>query len=236
LFAFWGLLLFASWGAIPDSAPVTAWMPVLSTVATVFIVVPVITVALNIFGTLRGQRENVKANLPLQFVFLGVIGFLVAGLMNIVSVLPGVSPATNFTWFNAAKAYAQCFGFFALVMFGAIYHIVPQLARIEFPSRLLRAHLWLAGVGVLFLVLALAIGGLVQGFQLQDANVPFTNVSKGTLMFLRASTIGDLLIALGNVMFLVNVAGVVTRFCRTRAVAAYDVATADLFKPAEAKP
>jgi len=59
LFAFWGLLLFASWGAIPDSAPVPAWMPSLTTVATVFIALPVVSVALNIFGTLRDQGEKV---------------------------------------------------------------------------------------------------------------------------------------------------------------------------------
>jgi hypothetical protein len=53
-------------------------------------------------------------------------------------------------------------------------------------------------------------------------------VVKSTLPFLRASTMGDLLLALGHVLFLVNVAGWALRFYRPRVAAAYAAATADL--------
>ncbi len=76
----------------------------------------------------------------------------------------------------------------------------------------------------------------MQGFKLQDPRVTFVEVSRGTLPFLRASTMGDLLIAAGHVIFFVNIVGVVSRFSRVRAAAAYAVATADLFKTAEVKP
>ena len=46
---------------------------------------------------------------------------------------------------------------------------------------------------------------------------------------------GDLLIALGHLIFLVNLAGLAIRFYRPRAVSAYAAATADL-TAAEAKP
>ena len=100
----------------------------------------------------------------------------------------------------------------------------------------MRAHFWVAGLGILLLIVPLAIGGIIQGFQLQDPNIEFTEVSRHTLMFLRVSTLGDLLIAIGHFIFVINVVGVVSRFCRARAVAAFEVATADLFKPVEARP
>ena len=53
--------------------------------------------------------------------------------------------------------------------------------------------------------------------------------------FLRASTMGDLLMALGHLMFLANLAGLVIRFYRARAVSAWAAATAEI-KPAEATP
>src|SRR6266571_703051 len=47
LLTFWMLILFGSWGGIPNSAPVPACMPALSTVATVMLLIPLLTVALN---------------------------------------------------------------------------------------------------------------------------------------------------------------------------------------------
>jgi cytochrome c oxidase cbb3-type subunit 1 len=237
LLTFWTLILVGSWGGIPNSAPVPAWIPSLSTALTILMLVPLLTVSLNLYGTLQGQRVNVKSSAPLQFIVLGALGFIVAGLMNIAAALPQVSQVTNFTWFTVARNHAQFYGFFSLVMFGAIYHIVPQLAAIEFPSpKLVRAHLWLAILGILLVIVPLAIGGIIQGFKLQDPNIPFIEVSKNMLPFLRASTMGDLLLAAGHVVFFINVAGLVSRFSSARAAAAYAVATADLFKTAEAKP
>src|SRR5262249_8689020 len=50
--AFWFLILFGSWGGIPNHSPVPAWMPALSTVATVLAVIVVLTVAINFCRTL----------------------------------------------------------------------------------------------------------------------------------------------------------------------------------------
>ena len=55
LLAFWMLILFGSWGGIPESAPVPAWMPVSSAVARGLGIILVIAVALNVHGTLGGQ-------------------------------------------------------------------------------------------------------------------------------------------------------------------------------------
>jgi cytochrome c oxidase cbb3-type subunit 1 len=128
------------------------------------------------------------------------------------------------------------YGFFAMVMFGAIYYIVPQLLGLEFPSaRLVVAHFWTSAAGILLFVVPLAAGGIVQGLKLQHPDVAFTDIAQGTLPFLRASTTGDLLIAIGNLMFLANLAGLVIQFYRARAVSAWVSATTEI-KPAEARP
>jgi hypothetical protein len=81
----------------------------------------------------------------------------------------------------------------------------------------------------------LAAGGIAQGLRLQHASLPFNDVTHGTLPFLRTSTTGDLLIALGNLMFLGNLTGLVIRFYRARAVSAWAAATVEI-EPAEARP
>ena len=236
LFTFWCLVLFASWGGIPSSAPVPAWMPTLSTIATAFLLLPVVAVALNVYRTMGRVVLVVKGSLPLSFVLVGVAAFVIAGAMQGLAALLDTHQTLRFTWFATARLQLQFYGFFSMVMFGAIYHILPQLMRTEFVSvKLVRFHLWLALIGTVLMVVPWAAGGVVQGLQLQDPRIPFVNIMKGSLLFLRVSTIGDLLLVLGHVVFLGNVIGLVVRYYRARATAAYAAVTEDLFKTAEAK-
>jgi cytochrome c oxidase cbb3-type subunit 1 len=237
LFTFWLLLLAGSWCGIPSNAPVPSWMPAISTVATALMVVPLLTVGLSVYRTLEGKCSLLRTHPSLHFIGFGVAAFLVAGLMNVLGVLLDFDHQLHFTWFEPAQTELHFYGFFAMTMFGAIYYIVPQLVGMEFPSaRLVRAHFWLAIAGIVFQVLPLAMGGIFEAVKMADSNIAFIDVMKSTLPFLRVSTIGDLLIALGHVFFLANLIGLVNRFCRVRAAAAYEQATADLFKTEGAKP
>ena len=229
LVTFWFLIFFGSWTGVPNSAPTPAWIPALSTVGTVLTLISIITVALNLYGTLGRVMPTAPGNVPLQFVLFGAAAFIVAGLLSILSAVVTV---TNFTWFTTAVTQLNYYGFFTMIMFGAIYYIAPLLTGIELPyAKLTRLHLRLSIAGILLIFLPLAIGGILQGFKLQDPSVDFLRVSKSTLMFLRVSTIGDLLIAAGHVLFLMNVAGLAVRFQRARAKAAYAALTAEI-KPA----
>ena len=157
-------------------------------------------------------------------------------LAGAATAFPAFSRVTHFTWFTVAKTSLNTYGFFAMVLFGAIYFIVPRLMGQEFPfARLVRVHFWTAAVGVLLFVVPLAVGGIVQGFMLQHADIPFTEITQATLRFLRHSTLGELLLALGHVMFLANLGGLVVQFYRARAVSAWVEATTEI-KTAEARP
>jgi len=197
--------------------------------------VPIATVAVLIRRTVGGKWTRPTAP-PLQFIAAGAGAFILAGLMKVVSAGIDLYYPISLTWFGPAQEQLNTYGFFSLVMFGAIYWIVPQLTGIEFPSaKLVRAHFWLALPGLLLGVVPLAVGGLGEAARLDNPGIPFMQVVKSTLPFLRASTTGDLLLALGHVIFLVNLAWLALRFYRPRAVSAYAAATADL-TAAEAKP
>jgi cytochrome c oxidase cbb3-type subunit 1 len=99
----------------------------------------------------------------------------------------------------------------------------------EFPSvKLISVHFWLATIGILLIVLPLTIGGVVQGTMLQNPANPFLNVAKTGLMFLRLSTLGDLLILFGHLAFIFNVVDLVRRFYAARAATAIAAATAEI--------
>lgn len=234
LFVFWMLLLFGSWGGVPNSAPVPAWLPAWSTVARVLMVLALIAVALNVYGTTgrlaRGRPPE------LSFMLFGVGSFLVAGLMRAFGGLFDWDQQLHFTWFATARTSLQFYGFFAMVLSGSVYYILPRIMGMAFPfARLVRWHFWSAVVGVLLVALPLALAGLSEAFQLEDSKVPFLSISQSTLAFLRASTLGDMLLVLSQVLFLSNLAGLVTRFYRARAEAAYQAVTADLYARREVK-
>jgi cytochrome c oxidase cbb3-type subunit 1 len=237
LLAYWVLILVAGWGGIPASAPVPIWMPVLSTIAAVLFLIAIISVGLSVGGTLGWSLIAARNKPEIHFLLFGMAAFIVAGLFRAGCAVLDVNQMLHLTWFGPALNQLNYYGFFAMVMFGALYVIMPRLLGVELPwPRLVRTHFWLTAAGILLVFLPLGIGGVVEELKLQDGHEPFLAVMRTTLTFLRISTVGDLLLLIGNLLALTNVGALVFRFYRARATATYAELTADLFKPAGAKP
>ena len=236
LFTFWTIILFATWSGVPSSAPVPAWIPSLSTVATVLTVITALSVMVNIRKTCGqgcSQTENPPAG---KFIAFGTMAFVVAWLLNGVGAVPGVNSVTNLTWFSVGVWQLNIFGFFAMTMFGAIYHIVPQVTGIEWPcSKSVKRHYWLTMLGVFLMVAPLVIGGIVEGLNWRNLKLTDVEVAKNALNFLRVSTLGELFILLGNLMLLGNLIGLSVRYYKIHFAPVIKTATAEL-KPAEVKP
>jgi len=236
VFVYWMLILVAGWGGIPGSAPVPAWMPVLSTIASVFLLLAIVAVALNVGETVGFSLSAFRQGPIASFFVFGILAFVLAGVMRTASALRETSQSLNLTWFAPASTLLNYYGFFGMIMFGAIYVIMPRLLGVELPwPKLLRAHFWLSVAGILLVVLPLALAGIFEVISLSDARTPFLTVMHSTLTFFRVSTMGDLLLLIGHVLFLTNIGGLVAGFYRARAEATYAELTADLFKPAGAK-
>jgi len=235
LFTFWTILLFATWSGIPHSAPVPAWMPAISTIATVLTLMTVLTVMVNVYRTVGhgcGQSENPA---PGKFIAFGVMAFVVSWAMHIVNVLPELASYTQFTWFNAAQNHLNVYGFFAMTMFGAIYYIMPRVMGVECPCwGRVKAHYWLALLGILLIAVPLAIGGVIQGFKLNHPQIAFVEVMKSSLNFLRATSLGEVLLLVGHLLLLANLIGLAVRYARTRVTPVFVDAMTEI-KPAGVK-
>jgi len=206
LYAFWMLILFGAWCGIPPGAPVPAWLPVLSTVAATLTLVPVFAVAAIAFQTVRGPSQCHPKGGPFCFIRFGILSFVISSLMFLAMACPRISRVTEFTWFGPAQTQLQLYGFFAMTMFGAIYHLLPRVMGFEWPfPKLARLHFWVSMIGVVLLVAPLAIGGVEQGLKLNQPGVAFAEVVKSTLLFFRVGTTGLLWILLGNLLFALNI-------------------------------
>jgi cytochrome c oxidase cbb3-type subunit I len=206
LFAFWTLLIFGSMRGVPVGAPVPAWLPTLSAMNSLFLIVPTLAIAVIGWKTVVGAAgEDCKGGSFCMIKF-GFVAFVLSALLQVTSACPHFSRLTQFTWFGAAQTQLQLYGFFAITMFGAIYYILPRAVGIEFAfPKLIRVQHWFAMLGIIIFVASLVVGGVVQGLKMQDANVAFADSTQAMLPFLRASTTGLLLIVIANLLFALNI-------------------------------
>jgi cytochrome c oxidase cbb3-type subunit 1 len=211
LFAFWALIIFGSMRGVPVGAPAPAWLPTLSAMNSLFLVVPVIAIAVIGWKTIRGGAGHECKGGSFCMIKFGFVAFVLSALMLVASACPHFSRLTQFTWFGTAQTQLQLYGFFAITMFGAIYYILPRAVGIEFAfPKLIRVQHWCAMLGIFIFVVSLVIGGLEQGLKLNDPNVAFADVTKSVLPFLRASTTGLLFMLLANLLFALNIFVMIT--------------------------
>ncbi|HEU5396605.1 MAG TPA: cbb3-type cytochrome c oxidase subunit I [Verrucomicrobiae bacterium] len=206
LFAFFSLIWFGTFRGIPVGAPVPAWLPTLSLVNSILLILPFIAVAIVFGQTVWKPLGAPCKGGPFCMVKFGTVAFLLSVLMLFVTGCPEFARLTQFTWWNTAQTELQLYGFLAITLFGAIYAILPRAVALEFPfPKFIRLQHWCSVAGIVLVVAPLAIAGVLQGTKLGDANVGFPAVMNSTLMSLRVSTLGFALILLGNLLFALNI-------------------------------
>jgi cytochrome c oxidase cbb3-type subunit I len=205
LFAFWTLVLFGSMRGVPVGAPVPAWLPSLSALNSLMLIVPVIAIAVIGWKTVCGAANQECKGGSFCMIKFGFVSFVLSALLLVATACPHFSRLIQFTWFGAAQTQLQLYGFFSITMFGAIYYILPRAVGIDFAfPKLIRIQHWFAMLGLVIFVVSLVLGGFEQGMKLNDPNVAFADVTKSVLPFLRASTLGLLFMLLANLLFALN--------------------------------
>jgi cytochrome c oxidase cbb3-type subunit I len=205
LFGFWTFILFAPWLGIPQGAPVPAWLTSASTVASLLTVVPLIAIAIVFVNTVRGVNVECKGG-PYCYARIATIFFILSALMLLVTGHPCVGNVLAMTWYMPAQTYLQILGFFAIVVFGAAYESLPGVMGSELPfPGFVRWQNRFFLIGLALLVLPLAIGGIGQGLKMQNPDIKWHEITEGTLIYLRISSAGLLVLLLASFMFAVNI-------------------------------
>jgi cytochrome c oxidase cbb3-type subunit 1 len=104
-----------------------------------------------------------------------------------------------------AHAHQGLYAFFTMVMFGAIYYIMPRVLLKEWPSAtLIRTHFGAAAIGVTLYWIDLSIGGWIQGTEMNNASIPFLEVVRHTVPWLFARSVAGIIMTIGHLAFAVN--------------------------------
>ena len=204
-FALGILLVSGGWIGLTVSSPLPAWLVSLSLVAGTFVLVAILAIASNLHQTITGAYRQIEAAGAIRFFGFSAFSLLIAGLVTAVISLPSINRSVQFTHFMTALRLLWLYAFFAMGAFGAIYHIVPKLVGVEWPSRkLIAGQFWLAVLGTVPTIGVVAAGGFIQGHEMAKLGVPFADVIRLSLPALRFSTLGELLLLASHGLLLVN--------------------------------
>jgi cbb3-type cytochrome oxidase subunit 1 len=204
-------------------------------VAAVLALVPLLATILNYGRTVSGKCAAVWSDPALRFVALGFVSFVVAALMFTALALPRIAGVLQFTWFVPAQHHLAIFGFFVMAATGGAYYLLPRVTGLPLCARCVAVHFWVALLGILLTVIPLAVGGIVQGWKLNQPTLPFMDTVSATLMVLRVSTLGEVLVLFANFIFLRNIVGVLLQLGRMQLTASWAAATAPAPTPEAAQ-
>ena len=205
--AFWwlvGATAFAG-GSRLIGAPVPIWISTLGGAANFLLVVPVVVIALNLFGTLAGNSAAIGSSITIRFTLISMIGFVLASVLNFALSIRGFAQIVQFTLLTDLRDWLIFYGCFSTAMFGAAYFILPRLTGLQWrSSALVTAHVGTAVLGVLLLTVGLAYAGWTQGKMLNDAAIPFGDITKAMTFWFTFRSVGLGLLLIGHVAFLIN--------------------------------
>ncbi|MGA2446146.1 MAG: cbb3-type cytochrome c oxidase subunit I [Opitutaceae bacterium] len=205
---FWSLAIFYNWAGVHHliGGPVPAWVISAGIAASLMMVIPVVVTAINHHLTMVGSFGALRSSPTLRFVVFGAVNYTVVSLIGSTMAIRSVNEITHFTHFTVAHAHQGMYAFFTMVMFGAVYYILPRLLLKEWPSAaLIRTHFWAAAIGVTLYWVDLSIGGWIQGMEMNNANIAFLDVVRHTIPFLFVRSGAGIIMTIGHLAFAVNV-------------------------------
>ena len=207
LLGFWSLAIFYNWAGVHHliGGPVPAWVLSAGIAASLMMVIPVVVTAINHHFTMVGSFHALRYSPTLRFTVFGAVNYTLVSLTGSAMAIRSFNETTHFTHFTVAHAHQGLYAFFTMVMFGAIYYIMPRVLLKEWPSAtLIRTHFWAAAIGVTLYWIDLSIGGWIQGTEMNNASIPFLEVVRHTVPWLFARSVAGIIMTIGHLAFAVN--------------------------------
>ncbi len=166
LVGFWSLLLLYSHIGTHHllQAPTPTWLKVVAITGSVGMLVPVMTVLVNLWLTMKGRISVIHGDIGGKFVFAGTVWYLFTCLQGPLQSLPYIQKVTHFTNWVVAHAHMGVLGFAGMTALGGIYFMLPRITgRPIYSETLADIQYWLVLVGMTGFFGILTAAGLVQG-------------------------------------------------------------------------
>ena len=207
LIGFWSILVMYSHIGTHHllQAPAPTWLKVVAITGSIGMIIPVMTVLVNLWLTMRGRLGNVHSDIGGKFVFAGSVWYLLTCLQGPLQSLPYVQRLTHFTNWVIAHSHMGVFGFAGFTALGGIYFILPRITgRPLYSRRLAEVQYWLVLIGLTGFFVVLTIAGLIQGNGWLNGETVYRILPQIYLYMVLRASLGVLIIS-GALMGLYNI-------------------------------
>ena len=152
VFGFWSFALFYNAIGPVDlpRGPLPIWLALYSAFGVVMLVISALIFLGNTQLTLGEHLGQIKFSPTLRFLAVGTLSLLVILALAAIQTIPIVRRLVAFTQFQTASRDLALLGYFSMVMFAAIYYVVPRVQGWQWSSSAaILGHFWSWTIGVI---------------------------------------------------------------------------------------
>jgi cytochrome c oxidase cbb3-type subunit 1 len=185
--------------------PIPTWLKVLAISGSLAMFIPVMTVLVNLWLTMRGRLGYVHADIGGKFIMAGLIWYILTCVQGPLMALPTVQRLTHLNNTAVAHAHMGVLGFSGIIALGSIYFILPRVTgRPIYSVMLADIQYWLVLLGMTGFMLVLTAGGLVQGNSWLNGETVYRTLPEIHTYFVLRESVGTLVVT-GAMIGLYNV-------------------------------
>ncbi len=141
-------------------------------VASVYLGMTVVLNVSNLLLSLKGSAGLVARDVPLRFVWVSAVAYLIVSLQGSLQALMPVNRFVHFTDWVIGHSHLAMIGFASFAAAGALLHVWRQTAGLRYNAAAANWSFWLLSVGLVLMVADLTAAGVVQG-QLWQSEAPW---------------------------------------------------------------
>ncbi|HEU5079629.1 MAG TPA: cbb3-type cytochrome c oxidase subunit I [Opitutaceae bacterium] len=205
---FWTYGVFNGWLGVQRlvGAPVPAWVQSVGVAMNLLSLAPVAIIGINILATLASSWSAVSNSPAYKFIAFAGLAFVVSSLQLALGGYSDSSHLTNITLLGHSQIFLWLLGFFTTSAFGAIYYLLPRIARGPWASAaLINIHFLATALGVILIAVGLLIAGNKQAEGLESAANNFATIISSLNGGAILRTAGYGLFLIGQLAFALNV-------------------------------
>ena len=141
-------------------------------VASVYLGMDVVLNVSNLLLSLRVRPAAVARDVPLRFVWVSIVAYLIVSLQGSLQALMPVNRFVHFTDWVIGHSHLAMIGFASFAAIGGLLHVWKRTAGLRYNAGAANWAFWLLAVGLFLMVTDLTVAGMVQG-QLWQSETPW---------------------------------------------------------------
>src|SRR6266404_2659516 len=172
-------------------------------VASAYLGMDVILVVTNQLLSLRGNSGTASKDVPLRFIWFGVVNYLLVSLQGSIQALMPVNRFIHFTDWVIGHSHWAMIGFGSFMALGGIAHLWQRIPGTRYNERMMNWSFWLLAGGLTLMVIDLTIAGLVEA-QVWESSAPWIDSVRAVASYWLVRTLSGLPILTGFVLFWIS--------------------------------